>query len=881
MVSDPDPTVLSGWRVGAYQVRERLGVGGMGEVYRAHDAKLGRDVAIKILPPSLTTDPDRLIRFEREARVLASLNHPHIGAIYGLEEGDGIRALVLELVEGETLADRLARGPLRVPDALTLARQIADALDAAHERGIVHRDLKPANIQITPEGVVKVLDFGLAKAVSGDAATADLTQSPTVTTGGTREGVILGTPAYMSPEQARGQSVDKRTDIWAFGCVFYEMLAGRPAFARDTISDTIAAILEREPDWSVLPAHIPAGIERLMGRCLDKDAKRRLRDIGEARFDVEEAIGPRRDAHVVPSSRVSRKVRSWGMALAVIASAILATRAFLATSPPPAEIRFQTTLPPGVSANFTQPAISPDGRQLVVAPTFEGRAPLWLRPVDSIGGRSLAGTEGAYLPFWSPDGRSIGFFADQKLKRINLDSETVDIVSDVSLGRGGAWRTDEVILFAPSVKGPLFRVLSSGGQAVAATTLAVGQTDHRAPVLLPGESHFLYYARGTAQVRGVYAARVDGSQATRLLDADAPAVYSGSGHLLFVRQGDLFAQPFDARHATLQGTAYRVAGPVMVNQGVSLASLSASPAGAIAYAAGGTGYRTQFAWFDRSGKRLENLGTPDNTPNAAPTLSPDGRQLAFSRIVEGNWDVWLLDMRGALSRVTVDPGLDFSPVWGPDSRRIIFSSNRGRASGTYLQPLHDAGGPSLLVNGGDPTDVSADGQFLLYNTGGSATQSDIWVLPLQGDRTPRPFVQAPFVERNGQFSPDGKWVAYQSNESGRAELYVQPFPGPGERIQISAAGGEQPRWGRDGALYYIAGDRRLVTTSIKPTTDGQPGEAASPTALFRTTFDATSYQLVKQQYSVSADGQRFLMNVPSDVKEPSSIVVILNWTGKP
>ena len=460
---------LTGSRIGPYEIVSPLGAGGMGEVYRARDTKLGRDVAIKILPPAFTADPDRRARFEREARVLASLNHPHIGAIYGFEDAGGVHALVLELVEGETLDARLrSRGSgLGIRESLVIGRQISYALDAAHERGIVHRDLKPANIVITPEGVVKVLDFGLAKAgQAGGAGGAGweegLTHSPTAI-GPTIDGVLLGTAPYMSPEQARGKAVDKRTDIWAFGCVLYEMLTGRRAFGGETTSDTIAAVLEREPDWSIVPPATPAHVVRLLKRSLDKDPKTRLRDIGDARADLEEARTAT-DAGAVRQTPARRSIIVAWVAFAVMTAAAGAL-AIVAGRPaaPSSEIRFETTVPPEIPSNFAQLAVSPDGQQLAVAPAFDGRAPLWLRPLDSIAGRSLPGTEGAIFPFWSPDGRSVAFFADRKLKRITLESEAVEIVADAVIARGGTWKSDGTILYAPNLTSPIFRVPASGG----------------------------------------------------------------------------------------------------------------------------------------------------------------------------------------------------------------------------------------------------------------------------------------------------------------------------------------------------------------------------------------------------------------------------------
>jgi eukaryotic-like serine/threonine-protein kinase len=877
-----------GTRLGAYTITAQIGAGGMGQVYRATDTKLKRQVAIKILPPSLAADSDRLARFQREAEVLASLNHPNIGAIYGFENEGDVHALVLELVEGQTLAERL-NGPgtngIPLNEALAIARQIAEALDAAHERGIVHRDLKPANIALSPDGVVKVIDFGLAKPGTGAAGQAgeagrnELTHSPTMMAP-TVEGVLLGTAPYMSPEQARGKAVDKRTDIWAFGCVLYEIITGRRAFDGETSSDVIASILEREPDFSRLPAATPPHIVRLLARTLDKDPRTRLRDIGDARgeLNVRSATGGAPPAGQRPSR--FRERLAWAALVLVASAAAVLAGSSMRTAVAPAEVMFDVSFPPGVAADFTQLAISPDGRYLAAAPTFEGRAPIWLRPIGSAAGQTLPGTEGATFPFWSPDGKSIGFFAERKLKRIELDGEAVSIVTDVQVARGGMWQPDGAILFAPNASGPLFRVPASGGTAVAATHLEPGQNDHRAPFLLPDGRHFLYYSRGTPQVRGVYVARLDGSESRRLADADAAAVYAASGHLLFVRQGELFAQPFDADRLTLGGTAFRIAGSVAVNPGISLASLAASPSGAIAYVANGV-RTSQFVWFDRTGSRIEALGQPEQTAITMPSLSPDERRVAFSRVVGGNWDIWLMDLHGAMSRLTSDPALDFSPIWSPDGQQIFFQSARGPgAPDLYFRSVVDATPEArLLTSRSDqpraPSDVSADGRVLLY-TVSTGTTSEIWSVPLSGDRTPHPFVKLNFNAADGRFSPDGHWVAYQSNESGRNEIYLQPFPGPGGRIPVSTGGGIQARWGRrSGELFYLAPDRRLTAVPVRIAPNG-PAALGAPKPLFQ-----MSTIVVAQfgQYAVSGDGQRFLVNNQS--ADPPTITMILNWKGKP
>jgi eukaryotic-like serine/threonine-protein kinase len=875
--------LIPGTRLGPYEITAQIGVGGMGEVYRAMDTHLKRAVAMKVLPARLAGDAKRLARFQREAEVLASLNHPHIAQIHGLEKSDGVTALVMELVEGEDLSQRIARGAMPLDEALPIAKQIADALGAAHEQGIVHRDLKPANITVRTDGTVKVLDFGLAKALdSTSAGTADVTALPTITSPAlmTGAGMILGTAAYMSPEQARGQAIDTRTDIWAFGCVLFEMISGRLVFPGGTVSDTIAAVLERPPDWTALPPATPPGVRHVLARCLEKDPKRRWRDIGDVGIELDdaEAWRPLRDIASRNTSRV-RERAAWALLAALMATVAAVVTPVFRNAPPPAEIRFNLLFPRGVTADFAQLAISPDGQQIVVAPGFgvQQPSPLWLRPLASTSGRLLTGTEGASFPFWSPDGRSIGFFAEQKLKRLDINSQAIQILADAPVARGGAWQADGTILFAPNAAGPLFRVPATGGAPVVATRLETGQNDHRAPLILPDQRHVLYYARGTPQVRGVHVARLDGTETKRLLDADGAAVYTQSGHLLFPRQGELLAQSFDATRLALAGEAFQVADSVSVNPGISLASLSASASGPIAYGTDSI-RRTQFAWFDRSGRRLETLGTPDQRSLANPSLSLDGSRIAFSRVVGGNWDIWLIDMQGAVSKFTSALSLDFNPVWSPNGRQIFYQSNnssiysRSVTEGTPEEPLLRE--RTMIY----PSAVSPDGSVLLY-TRATGLSTDLWYVPLGAERTPHPFVQTAFQERDGQFSPDGKWVAYQSNEAGHFEIYLQPFPGPGDRIQVSAGGGQQVRWARNGSeLFYIAADQRLTSVRV---TSGANGKLVlgTPLPLFRTEFDSSF--MTRQQYVVSPDGERFLINAATDAIDPPSITMILNWKGTP
>jgi Tol biopolymer transport system component len=733
---------------------------------------------------------------------------------------------------------------------------------------------------------VKVLDFGLAKPMDSSdgpdqADHLDWSASPTTAVQArmTSAGVVVGTPAYMSPEQARGQSVDGRTDLWALGCALYEMLTAQPAFKGSTATDVLAAIVDREPDWQALPAATPPAVRRLLRRCLAKDLRDRFHHAGDVRLAIEDVQNVTDDGPRIDERRSGIR---WWAALGAIATLSLAVVALgaLALRPPRLlpEVRFETAGSGTITPNASI-AISPDGRQVAVAPVFEGETPLWLRPIDSIAGRTLAGTEGAFLPFWSPDGRSIAFFAHRKLQRVDLESGVTSIIADASVGRGGAWASDGTIVFASNVNGPLTQVPATGGAVSVLTKLQQGQNDHRAPQFLPGETHFLYYARGLPQVRGVYVARRDGSESKRLIDADAPAVFVPPGQLLFVRDRTLFAQKFDPDRLEVSGPTVAIADSVALNQGVSLAMLAASPSGTVAYGTSAAS-QYQFGWFDRTGKRL-SLVNPPNIAGGNPSLSPDGRSVAFNRVIAGNWDIWVLDLqREALTRITTDPTLEFTPIWTADGRNVIFQST---SSEVHMKAGDGTGHEEVVLSSPlpkGPTDISRDGQFLLFDVLDPKTSSDIWMMSLTGDRNPHPIVQTSSVEREGQFSPDRHWLAYSSNETGQYEVYVQPFPGPGTRVPASLGGGNQLRWGRRGTeLFYI--DPRGRLTAVPVTFKGdQTVEPGKPVPLFSTPFGFTT-QGPRAGYVVSEDDQRFLFSAPIDPAAPASVVVMLNWRGQP
>jgi eukaryotic-like serine/threonine-protein kinase len=879
--------LIPGGRFGPYEIRGALGAGGMGEVFRATDTKLGRDVALKILPEAFADDPDRLARFQREARTLASLSHPNIGGIHGLEEANGVTALVLELVDGPTLAERIAHGPIPLDEALPIAEQIADAVEAAHEHGIIHRDLKPANIKLRPDGTVKVLDFGLAKAVVTDSAPmAPSDFSPTITTpAATRLGTIMGTAAYMSPEQARGKAIDQRTDIWAFGCVLYEMLTGRRAFAGDDVSDVLASILVREPDLAALPANTVPSIRRLLRRCLQKDRRERLRDIGDARIEIRDALAGR-DAHEaivqVPLAHRGRRVAiGVGAAAAIAAATAIVMTWTRQPVNPAAEIRLDIDTPPSIVG--TSVAIAPNGRTVAFVASTDGQSRMWVRALDTATARPLPGTDGAMHPFWSPDSRSIAFFSDNKLKRFEMDGGSIRVLANFYRGTGGSWSRDGVILIS-SLGDPISRVSADGGDVVELGGL-VQQGSNFIPHFLPDGQRFLYYLRGTQEARGVYVGQLDGQlKRPRLFESDGGAVYT-AGQLFFIRQRTVYAQRFDPVRLELVGDPIAVAQNAAI--GTSGESVSVSETGAIAFRlAAAAPARRQFVWFDRSGREIDTVGVQGVM--STPSLSYDDQRVVGYRgnPVDGNVDVWVLDVkRGAFSRVTSHVSDDVVPAWSPGGDQIVFSSNRKGTHDLYRKSATAGGTEELLfANTQEKTagDWSSDGRFVLFDSRDAKRRSDLWALPLDGSAKPIPIAQSDFEETRGQFSPDVKWVAYQSDESGRHEIYVQAFPGPGPKFPISTGGGTQVRWRRDGKeLFYVALDERMMAVSIKFGAAGQTPEIGAPVALFAPPLGGFIQQAdFRHQYDVSADGQRFLVATTGE-RATSPIAVILNWKPRP
>ena len=876
-------------RIGPYTIVAPLGAGGMGEVYRARDSKLGRDVAIKILPADFTADSERRARFAREARTLATLNHPHIGAIYGMEEADGVSALVLELVEGQTLADRLERGALPIAQALGIARQIAEALDAAQEKGIVHRDLKPANVvlQRAVDGLsndvqAKVLDFGLAKPMAL-AGTGGAPQAPSDSFDGTADGRILGTPAYMSPEQARGLTIDKRSDIWAFGCVLFEMLSGRRAFEGATITDTLARVLDHDPDWNALPADTPAPIRTLLERCLRKDPKKRLHDISDGLIEMEEgalvtaSAGGRLSA-ATSGPRSNRDWLPWTVA-AVLGMALITMAWFARRVEPttPGDLVEFHINPPG-RTHVDRFAISPDGRHVAFTARSEGQSMLWVRSLETLTLRELAGTQGALRPFWRPDSQAIGFFAAGQIKTIQLSGG-----EPVTVGPGtgeGTWNQADVIVFggASGYLGgvPLRRISARGGTPEAVTSLKGDEFAHGFPSFLPDGEHFLYLAQSSASSE-LRVGSLTSAVSVALGAFESNAEYA-AGYLFFVRGGSLIAQKFDTDTHRPQGSPSYMVSKIgfVLNYG----RFSVSATGRLAYAVGSVSQT--LTWLDRRGEALSTVGDPGTFFNIDLTF--DEQHVAVSRAMHSpgaraTVDLWRIDpaRAGLATRLTDHPGWEWDPDWSRDGVQIA-----------YTQGLTPGGDHELFVRGADPSspntrllksgniampDWSHDSRFIVYTEGwGSNPKAhDLWTVNMTGDRRPTAFLDTRYDELAGRFSPDDRWIVYESDKSGRPEVYVRPFPvRPGE-FAISRNGGKAPQWRRDGKeIFFLSLDGAMMAAQID-TTKGFT--AGIPEKLFPTPLVLSG----NAPYRVTKDGQRFLMPLSGP---PVPIVVLLNWPAR-
>jgi Tol biopolymer transport system component/predicted Ser/Thr protein kinase len=898
-------SLSSGTRLGPYEVIAKIGAGGMGEVYRATDTKLGRDAALKILPESFTADPDRRARFTREAQVLASLNHPNIAGIYGFEDAAGTPVLAMEFVDGEDLSAVIARGAVPLADAVPLARQIAEALEAAHEHGIIHRDLKPQNIKVKADGTVKVLDFGLAKALDPIAnASGEVMNSPTMTARATQLGMIIGTAAYMSPEQARGKVVDRRADIWAFGVVLYEMLTGRRAFEGEETSDVLAAVLRQDIDWTALPAPTPPRLRRLLERCLDRDHRQRLRDIGEARVEMAKIESGTPD---VPVMRTSAPAPLWrraapvalGLALAAVAAVAAWT---LKPSPPPSTVvtRFPFVLPEG--QQFTNSgrqvvAMAPDGSQFV----YVANSRLYLKPMGETSSLVIQGSEyaqGVSNPAFSPDSRSIAFYAnaDKTLKRIGVSGGAAVTIAAMDAPFGISWGTDNEILVGQGAKG-IVRISATGGKPE--TIVVVKDTEQaHGPTMLPGGNAVLFTLSASNTGSGrwnsaqIIAQSLTSGERKVLIEGGNDARYVPTGHILYAQSGTIQAVPFDAARLTVTGGSVpvvnRVANAALGTTGTSQFSISDN--GSFVFVPGAPDAQLQhLTWFDRAGKVLETVGEPGAF--AGINVAPDGKRFAVHKHDGEGGDVVLYDAsRRPPMRLTFEPSQENGmPVWSPDGRRIVFQSRRNDKWGLYAKNADGTGAESLLIESGQmkvPMAWSNDGLSIAYLVSDPKTATDVWLLPLNGDRKATPLLNDAFGEFFPQISPDGKWFAYVSNENGRSQVYVRPFLKGDGKWQVSTGEiGSFPRWRSDGKeLFYLTGVAQGKVMSVAVDGSGVSFVAGTPAELFEPgTYGPLQPGHIGNYfpYAVSPDGQRFVMPQPvAGAKESAmpTINVVLNWT---
>ena len=889
-----------GTRLRGYEVSGPLGAGGMGEVYRARDTALNRDVALKILPEPFAADAERLVRFTREAQLLASLNHPHIAHIYGLERQEGrdgpdgrgpLSFIVMELVDGEDLAARIARGPLPLDDALAIARQIAEALEAAHEQGIVHRDLKPANIKVRPDGTVKVLDFGLAKAVEragpvggvGGTGGLAVTNSPTLMSplAMTGVGVILGTAAYMSPEQARGKAVDRRADIWAFGCILFEMLTGRRPFDGETISDVVAAVIHQEPPWSALPPETPARVRVLLKRCLEKDARQRLRDAGDARLELD---APERDLDVQPPSpAVVNQPRSGARAIgiaALLAAAAASALTWWWLARPvdrrPEVSRFSVSLaadaPLDVRGPWSSVAISRDGRTIAYIGQVGKTRQLFIRRADEAAPQRVTGAIDPWEAFFSPDGQWLAFVDTDRLKKVALTGGQPQLIAEAANLNSGVWADDGSIYLGG--RAGLVKVDQNGHS----TTLAKpepNEVETSSPDLLPGGA--LLFTVKPYDVTSFDDARIavltPNGQRHVLIEGGTNARYSPTGHLVYARGGDILAVAFDADRLSISGQPIPLERGGMLDTASGTAHFALSRNGTLVYAPGGpVAQERTLAWVDRGGSI-----TPIHAPGrfySEPRISPDGHQIAFD-VRAANDDIWTYDIdRGTAARLTFTHGNNQAPIWSPDGSRIVYAVDRLGVRRLAWRPSDGSGSEELLT----PAEYyqtagsfSPDGKLLAYTEDRPETAGDIFLLPLEGARKPIPFLATPFDERRPAFSPDGRWITYESNETGRFEVFAMPYPGPGRKWQVSNGGGLRPTWSRDGTEIVYATDdmTRLMAVRVKSTAStidpGVPSELLNLLPL-------TEY------FDVSPDGQRVLVVETGAARTVvRELNVILNW----
>jgi Tol biopolymer transport system component len=896
-----------GKQLGPYEILSPLGAGGMGEVWRARDTRLNREVAIKVLPATFANDAERLRRFEQEALATSALNHPNILAIYDIgtapPELGGAPYIVAELLKGEELRNRIRTGPLPVRSCIDYSHQITQGLAAAHEKGITHRDLKPENLFVTNDGRVKILDFGLAKlkpvkqaGEGSDVATMKVITEP---------GVVMGTASYMSPEQIRGLDVDHRADIFAFGLILYEMLAGKAAFNGNSVADLMSAVLREEPaELSEINPRISPALEKLVRRCLEKKREHRFQSASDLCFAIEALSTPSGSGiettaapNVMPDSlaraRVAGNARvAWFVAAVLFAAAVAFAWMWFSRKPATDASIVKFSILPTEESRFysagreaSPPALSADGRRLAfVAIKADGKRQLWVRALDSLAAQPLAGTEGASHPFWSPDGRYIGFFANGKLNRIDVTSSAVLALCEASGGFGGSWGRDGTIILAPSNTSPLLRVPASGGSSVPATELAEsrGEVSHYWPLFLPDGRHFLYLSRafvtGASEQDTINLASLDSKEGRPLFRASSSIAFA-QGHLLFHRAGLLLAQPFDVESMKTVGEAFPVLERVQYEITSSRGIFAVSENGVLIYQPGAGSGTSQLTWFDRSGTTLGVLGEPGFYFTPSPALSPDGTRVAVQMPTTVGFsdrsDIWIYDIaRGLSNRFTFNPASERAPLWSPDGSRIVFGSTRKGTVDLYQKAANGTGDEELLLESGFdkyPLSWSRDGRFILYQEIAPKVGGDLWVLPLEGDRKPFAFLQSEFNELAPAFSQDGRWVSYNSDESGRNEIYVAPFPGPGGKRQVSTSGGVFARWRGDGKeLYYLAANNRLMATEVNGA--GTSFEVGATRPLFEARLTGPGYF-----YAVTSDGQRFLVNKVIEGNVASQMVLVLNW----
>ena len=899
--------LTSGTKLGPYEIESPLGAGGMGKVYRARDTRLERTVAIKVLNAQLVASTELRARFEREAKIISQLQHPHICVLHDVGNEGPIDYLVMEFLQGESLAERLRKGPLAPDQVLTIAIEIADALEKAHRAGVVHRDLKPGNVMLTKSGA-KLLDFGLAKPLGATVASgtgsgrspsvfaAALTQtmpSPSPTTPLSTAGAVIGTVQYMSPEQIQGIEADARSDIFSFGVMLFEMVTGKRSFEGKTQASIVGQILAVDPpSVSILRPETPPGLDRVIRLCLDKDPDERIQTAHDLKLQLQAIVDAPPATSQMPVAAPAR--RSWlpWAAAAVLAIATIAfALAYLQSSRAP-QVSVHSYILAPEKTNFLltgnssgPPVLSPDGLRIAfVAKNADGRQMLWIRPLNSAVAQPMSGTEGATYPFWSADSRYVAFFASAKLNKVDASGGPPQALCDAPAGRGGAWGSAGTIVFAPETSSGLARVDAAGGTRVALTTTDANETGHRWPDFLPDGNHLLYFAHGaTSADSGIYLASLDSKDRKLLLRHDSNAVYAAPGYLLFVRDNTLVAQRFNLRTLALEGEAKPLADHVAVNTDIWRGIMTASANGELLYQHGAAGGGSQLVWYDASGKQGEPV-LPDAADYYSPALSPDAGKLAFSLENNGVADIWVVDLaRHTKTRLTFGPQYSGNPVWWPDGKSIVFNYGpSGATDSLYRQNADGTGSKEKLLETPAivdiPFSISPDGRYIAYMRRDPKSNAgfDIWALPMfpdkSGDQKPFPVVATNFPDVTPSFSPDGKWLAYANSETARMEVYVQPFPSGAGRWQVSTAGGSRPNWRKDGKeLYYYSNDQQIMAVDVNQ--KGASLQLGAPHTLFK----ATTVSVVSGPYTVSADGKKFVMNtvLPQSITEP--LTLITNW----